>query len=163
MLLFLFFILTFAQCYQLLGVDASAYGRMNMLLAHIYSTLRSAMGDFSLINPYEGFDVCHNGKHPTDPHKCFNDEYVHSYSIVMFTWIIYILGVFFLTLIFMNFIISVIGTSYTIVTENQDAFDYKQKVDMIYEREMHFDEHDFDNELYFPKILIIRKRKLSNM
>ena len=116
--LFFFFVLTFAECYHLLGVDASSYGRMPVLLAHFYSTLRSAMGDFSLINPFEGFDICINGKHPTDPHKCLNDEYVHSYSIVTFTWVIFILGAFFLTLIFMNFIISVIGSSYAVVTEN---------------------------------------------
>jgi len=33
---------------------------------------------------------------------------------------------------------------------------------MIYEREIHFTEEDFDNEKYFPNILIVRKKKLPS-
>lgn len=30
---------------------------------------------------------------------------------------------------------------------------------MIYEREIHFNQNDFENEIYFPKVLVIRKKK----
>lgn len=65
-------------------------------------------------------------------------------------------------MIFMNFIIAVIGDSYNGVTEHQEAYDYKQKVDMIYEKELHFNDEDLQNENYFPNILIVRKRKKNS-
>lgn len=52
MILFSIFLLTFAECFNLLEVDVSAYGRLPRILAHVISTLRCAMGDFSLIDPY---------------------------------------------------------------------------------------------------------------
>jgi hypothetical protein len=41
-------------------------------------------------------------------------------------------------MIFMNFIIAVIADSYATVIEFSDAHDYKQRIDMIQEREMYF-------------------------
>lgn len=69
------------------------------------------------------------------------------------------IGIFFLFMIFMNFIIAVIGDSYNKVIEFKEAHDYKQRVMMIYEREVQFSEKDFDNPAYFPQVLIVRKRK----
>lgn len=63
-------------------------------------------------------------------------------------------------MIFMNFIIAVIGDSYTSVVENKDAHDYQQRVVMIYEREVHFSPRKFqEDKKCFPAILIIRKKK----
>ena len=45
---------------------------------------------------------------------------------------------------------------------NHIAYDYKEKVDMIYEKEMYFNERDLENEIYFPNILIVRKAKINN-
>lgn len=52
MLLFVIFILTFAECYHIVGVSTEAYGRVEPLFALFLGTLRMAMGDFSLIDPY---------------------------------------------------------------------------------------------------------------
>ena len=52
MVLFFIFLMTFAQCNHILEVDHSSYGRMTPIVAHFYMVLRSAMGDFSLIDPY---------------------------------------------------------------------------------------------------------------
>jgi len=30
---------------------------------------------------------------------------------------------------------------------------------MIYEREVHFNEEDFENQIYFPNVLVVRKKK----
>eukprot|EP00356_Strombidium_inclinatum_P012064 CAMPEP_0170501326 /NCGR_PEP_ID=MMETSP0208-20121228/37924_1 /TAXON_ID=197538 /ORGANISM="Strombidium inclinatum, Strain S3" /LENGTH=50 /DNA_ID=CAMNT_0010779797 /DNA_START=1 /DNA_END=150 /DNA_ORIENTATION=- len=39
------------------------------------------------------------------------------------------------------------------------AYDYKLRAEMIYEREVHFSERDFFNQKYFPKVIVVRKRK----
>ena len=55
-LIFLIFNLTFAECFHIVNVDVSSYGRMPELLSLTISVLRAAMGDFSIIDPYVGFD-----------------------------------------------------------------------------------------------------------
>lgn len=67
-----------------------------------------------------------------------------------------------LFMIFMNFIIAVIGESYSKVNQYAIAHDYKQRVILIYEKEIHFRKNDFSNEEYFPNILIVRKKKQNN-
>ena len=79
--------------------------------------------------------------------------------MMQFTWLVWLLSVFFLFMIFMNFIIAVIGESYSKVNQYATAHDYRQRVIMIYEKEIHFGQEDFDNEEYFPNILIVRKKK----
>lgn len=59
----------------------------------------------------------------------------------------------------MNFIIAVIGDSYNAVIEFKEAHDYQQRIMMIYEREASFSDKDFDNQIYFPNVLIVRKKK----
>jgi len=62
-------------------------------------------------------------------------------------------------MIFMNFIISVIGETHGKVIQNREAHDYLQRVGMIYEREVHFSKESFTDDSKFPDILIIRKKK----
>ena len=57
LVMFSMYLLTFAICFHLVDVDIAAYGRMNELLAHIFSVLRCAMGDFAMIDMYLGFDL----------------------------------------------------------------------------------------------------------
>jgi hypothetical protein len=57
MMLFSIFLLTFAECNHIMEVDISAYGRLHPLLSHFLAMLRCAMGDFSVIDPYQGFDI----------------------------------------------------------------------------------------------------------
>lgn len=52
MIVFVFFIFTFSQCYLIVNVDLTAYGRVPSGLGMFLSTTRSAFGDFSLIDPY---------------------------------------------------------------------------------------------------------------
>ena len=105
MILFTIFCLTFAETFHILEVDIESYGRLPGIVAHLISVLRCAMGDFSMINTSQGFDL----------HTEIDGDldYRHHYSLVIFTFIIFIICVFFLFMIFMNFIIAVIGESYS--------------------------------------------------
>ena len=70
---------------------------------HMY---RSSMGDLSTISMNETYDLV------LDESLEGDEKYIYSYVVVMFTWIIFILNTFILTMVFMNFIIAVIGESY---------------------------------------------------
>lgn len=53
MLLFSIFLLTFAECYEILDVDTSSYGRIRpTLVSSILAAFRSAMGDMALLDMY---------------------------------------------------------------------------------------------------------------
>jgi len=55
--LFSIFVIVFAACYRVVGVDVTNFGRIPYWLASIIVTLKSAMGDFGLIGSSDGFDV----------------------------------------------------------------------------------------------------------
>lgn len=172
MLLFVIFILTFAECYHIVQVNTEAYGRVHDLFALFLGTLRSAMGDFSIIDPKQGFDIqivqyikdsTGMSSNEIDVQKMDEDPmYRHSLLIVYFTFFIYCVSAFMLFMIFMNFIIAVIGESYSKVNQYATAHDYRQRVILIYEKEIHFGQKDFNNEEFFPNILIVRKKKQNN-
>lgn len=114
--------------------------------------LRCSMGDFSLIDPWQTFDT----------YEFTEDgsiEYTFPMRVVMFTWVIWGISIVFLFMIFMNFIIAVIGDTYDRVIQYKEAHDYQQRLMMLYEREVQFSLNDFDNETYFPPVLIARKLK----
>ena len=55
--LFCIFLLTFGECYHLLEIDIEVYGRMPEIAGQFIATLRSAMGDFAMINQKYSFDI----------------------------------------------------------------------------------------------------------
>lgn len=57
----------------------------------------------------------------------------------MFTFFIFCISTIMLFMIFMNFIIAVISNSYMKINEHARAHDYKQKANMIYGKELHFE------------------------
>ena len=78
--------------------------------------------------------------------------YKHSSLIVHFTWLIYSISQVVLFMIFMNFIIAVITDSFIIINKEKISYDYLSRVKMIFEREAHFTEEDFSNNIYFPDL-----------
>lgn len=64
-------------------------------------------------------------------------------------------------MVFMNFIIAIIGESYASVIEFRNAHDYKQRVGMIFERELFIPFSTINDQEMFPKFLIVRKKKLT--
>ena len=75
----------------------------------------------------------------------------------MFIWIAWILGVFFLNIILLNFIIAVISESYEKVMQKMVAESYKQQAMLIREREMHMTQKELDSFDYFPRFLVVRR------
>ena len=71
-------------------------------------------------------------------------------------WIFWAAAVFISSIVFLNFIIAVISESYEKVMQKATANAYKEKVNMIQERESQFTDEDFNNDIYFPKYLVVR-------
>mmetsp|Transcript_14472 Transcript_14472/g.22440 ORF Transcript_14472/g.22440 Transcript_14472/m.22440 type:complete len:231 (+) Transcript_14472:6150-6842(+) len=115
------------------------------------STLRSAFGDFALIDAKRGFDILDDDGSPR-----------FSTMMVNFTFGIYLLQVFTLFMILMNFIIAVISDSYAQVTAYSEGHNYKQRVSLIHEREVQFQPNELLNEELFPNILIVRQKKKND-
>eukprot|EP00347_Sterkiella_histriomuscorum_P012349 403368936 len=78
-------------------------------------------------------------------------------NLIIFTWFIWIVAVFVLNLIFMNFIVAVISESYERVMTKLVAQAFKTKVDMIAEREMLMHSYATGDNWGFPKYLILRR------
>jgi hypothetical protein len=155
-IVFGFFIFTFSQCYLIVDVDLAAYGRIPQGFGMFLATTRSAFGDFSVIDPFQGFDL----KDPVEDTEDPDDfTYRHSVIIVVFTFGIFIMQSLTLFMVFMNFIIAVISDSYSEVTRYKVAYDYKERVSMIHEREIFFGESDLADQRLFPEILVVRKKK----
>ena len=88
------------------------------------------------------------------------DRWMVSRSLMLFTWLVFTVSVFFLFMVFMNFIIAVIGDSFNRVSEYKNAHDYQQRMAMVYEREALFSPRQFEEDKKcFPPILIIRQKK----
>jgi hypothetical protein len=149
--------LTFAECFHIVNVDVSSYGRVPELLSLTIAVLRAAMGDFSIIDPYVGFDALDTVIDPITGEEI--EVHRHSEIIVMFTFILFMGTSFLLFMIFMNFIIAVIADTFQKVSKFYVAHDYHQRVIMIYEREVLMRKDTFENEIYFPKLLIVRQKK----
>ena len=90
------------------------------------------MGDLAMIDPVYSFD-----------YRYRNGDYKNDYGTVIFTFCIFMLGQFFLFMIFMNFIIAVINESYGKIIVRKENYDYLERAKMIFEREAHFKEKDF--------------------
>lgn len=149
MFLFAIFCMIFAECFNVCNVDVGAYGRSPPLLSHLINTIRGSFGDQGMLDIFQTLDLKVQG----------SVHYRTSEGLMLFTWFIWFLSIFFLTMVFMNFIIAVIGETYARVSQFKIAHNYQEKASMIFELEMHFSDKQLDNPLYFPRILIIRKKK----
>ena len=56
LVIFTIFIFAFAQMFYIVQVDVGYYGRMPKMMALIIACLRTSMGDFSIVDPFVGFD-----------------------------------------------------------------------------------------------------------
>ena len=81
------------------------------------------------------------------------DNYKDQYPgfLVPLTWTIWVIAVFILNIVFMNFIIAVISESYEKVMQKLVAESYRVKANMIVEREMLLTKlNDKEKKDYFP-------------
>ena len=153
-LLFFLQVVTFSCMYNILNVDTSQYIRLPKSIGSTLSTFRSSMGDFSMLDSNQSLDL----------YKVENGSRVYreSVNIVVFTFIIFMFAQFILLMIMMNFIIAVISGSYEKINSNKLSYDYIQRVKMVYEREVRFKEKDFRNNIYFPSLLVVQKKKVTD-
>ena len=101
----------------------------------VLATYRSSLGDFAIIDMFQGFDYFKPNEETEDPEDVI---YKHSLSIVCFTFFIFVIQTLITFMVFINFMIAVISDSYNTITEFSDAHDYKQRISMIFERELYF-------------------------
>ena len=78
-------------------------------------------------------------------------------QLIIFTWVVWMIGVLVLNVTFMNFIIAVISESYEKVMQKLVAQSFMTKAEMIVERELHMEQKDFENNDYFPRFLLLRR------
>ena len=72
-------------------------------------------------------------------------------------WAVWFLIVLVGNIVLMNFIIAVVGDSYSNCMSKREAQTYKVKVDMIFERESIMSQDDLANPDYFPQYILVRK------
>ena len=73
-------------------------------------------------------------------------------------WLLWFIILIVGNIVFMNFVIAVVSSSYESCMEKMVAESYKAHLDMIIEREIFMSEEDRANPLYFPNYLIMIKR-----
>ncbi len=83
--------------------------------------------------------------------------------LIIFSWSLWMIGVFIMNVMFMNFIIAVISESYEKVMQRLVALSYLLKAEMIVEREGLMSREILYNPDYFPKYLILRRAVGSDM
>ena len=66
-------------------------------------------------------------------------------------------------IIMMNFIITMISHSYEKINSEKESYNYRERSKMIFEREVRFNETDFLNNILFPKLLVVRKKKQGDI
>ena len=152
--IFAIMVIGFAEIYNIFNVNTKQYQRLSSLIGHIMSTFRSAMGDLSIIDSTQTFDLY-------EMDQFDNKIYNQSSLIVNFTFVFFCIAQFILLMIFMNFIIAVISGSYRKINSNKECYDYIQRVTSIYERELRFNDKDFRNNIYYPKLLVVQKKRLQ--
>ncbi|CDW88934.1 wd-40 repeat protein [Stylonychia lemnae] len=134
-----------------------------LLFLAMFSVIFTILFQGEYIEGYNGLDIA--GYFTSTIKLSLGDFEVEHYSeqkryLVIFTWIIWMMAVIILNVIFMNFIIAVISSSYEEIMTNITAQSYKVKAQMIYESELHLfrghkpSQPDPQN---FPRYIFVRK------
>jgi hypothetical protein len=89
------------------------------------------------------------------------DSFVKNSDYDILTWFVWLLMMIVGNVIFMNFIIAVVSQSYENCMQSMNAQSYKNKVDLIMERESLMNEADLTNSEWFPNFIIVRKPLLD--
>ena len=137
MIFFAILILMFSMIFDIFNRNhASEYIQLNHFVRNLLTTLRLSLGDFGP----EFFLIA-------------NDSVVYGEEHILF-WIVWVIMVLFSALIFLNFIIAEVSSSYEKVKENIDELIYKERAALINEAEDIMS--DKKNLKKFPKYIVIR-------
>eukprot|EP00347_Sterkiella_histriomuscorum_P017811 403347898 len=132
---FVVFILQFGIIFAIL-FDATGIEEYNGIgiFSYFMMAFRTSSGDFNV--------------------DSYKDQ---SQILVIISWTIWIIAVMILNVMFMNFIIAVISESYEKVMQKLTAESYRVKVQMIFERELHFTDDELKLNHFFPIIFTSKK------
>ncbi|CDW91442.1 wd-40 repeat protein [Stylonychia lemnae] len=136
---FLIFILLFGMIFLVLfkADSIDEYKGVNGM-AYFLMAFRISSGDFQL-----------------------DDYQKQGSTLVIFSWILWILAVLTLNIVFMNFIIAVISESYERVMQKLISESYKVKANMILEREELLSIKELERKDFFPNYIVVR-RQINN-
>lgn len=137
MIFFTILIVKFSLILDVLGIDgAEEYQTLPPMFKSIISTLRLTLGDFE-------FEIL--------------SEHLSPEQRIMY-WISWVVMFFLGTLIFLNFIIAEVSSSYEDVKAEIDALIYKERAKLIKESEDFMSKKEKEtNKSKFPKYVIIRE------
>ena len=88
-----------------------------------------------------------------DPDTLFKNS-----QFKILAWLLWFIILIVGNIVFMNFVIAVVGSSYENCMEKMVAQSFMAHLDMIIEREIFMSEKERANPLYFPNYLIMVKR-----
>ena len=97
------------------------------------------------------------GDFDLDPYKT-----ISPFSLLIIAWINWILAVLILNFVLMNFIIAVISDSYSKIMQKVVGESFRVRAELIGERELHFDQKEFNNKKLFPRYLILRRPDIND-
>ena len=106
--------LVFSNAFSVVNIDISYFKRLPNPLAYFVLVLRLAFGDFRLLDPYQTFDLRDEE----------TDEYLHSYTLMIFTFFINVLAFLIIFMILMNILIGIIANSYSTIIANSLEHSY---------------------------------------
>ena len=86
------------------------------------------------------------------------DTFFKNSPFKILAWILWFIILIVGNIVFMNFVIAVVGSSYENCMEKMVAQSYMAQLDMIIEREIFLSEEERANPKYFPTYLIMVKR-----
>ena len=140
MIFFAILILMFSMIFDVLNRnDALEYAHLNQFVRNVLTTLRLSLGDFG-----------------PDFFLISNDNKMFQLEHILF-WIVWVIMVIFSALIFLNFIIAEVSSSYEQVKANIDARIYQARAALINEAEDIMSAKAKKDEHKFPKYIIVRR------
>jgi len=136
---FFILIIMFSMAFNVIAKnEAPEYKKIGYLAGNLFTTFRLALGDFD-------FSMIED-KHLTKQHILF--------------WITWLIMVIFSSLIFLNFIIAEVSSSYNKVKMNIDSMIYKERATLISEVEdITSKRTKRKNKRMFPKFIVVREQE----
>lgn len=136
---FFILIIMFSMAFNVIARnEAAEYRKIGFLAGNLFTTFRLALGDFD-------FSMIEN-KTLTKQHILF--------------WITWLIMVIFSSLIFLNFIIAEVSSSYNKVKTNIDSMIYKERANLISEVEdITSQRTKRKNKRLFPKFIVVREQE----
>jgi len=133
---YIILVLMFSMIFDVISRNtAKEYRKLSWFFGNIFATMRLSLGDF---------------------HFGMIDDKPLTKQHILF-WSVWVIMVVFSALIFLNFIIAEVSSSYQKVSRNIDSLIYKERAGLIMEAEdITPDKTKLNNKIKFPQYIVIR-------